>query len=424
MCQGALTGKTALWGARPRWGSLNNPGVAGNLMRIAYVDPQAYPSAAPEALQVFHTCVGLAAHAERVWLVGGRGSLPDAAAYYGVPQPANLTLRRLRRFRRERGWVRPAWTAPFHFLALATVRRLTSEQGIDAILTRNLKLARFLLRAHRRRPLPPVVFESHQIFTDTVREEAPQRRGDVSAKIRRLAACEAEVYREAAGLIAITHRLAAMIGERFVTRGRIQVAPDGVDLAAPLPVAADATEGPVTYLGNFHPWKGVDILVRAAACEPALRLTLVGGNGQSRARIEALAHATGVWERVRFVGPVLPPERWRYLAEASVCALPLTRSSYGTSFTSPLKLFEYMAAARPIVASDLPALREVLRDGENALLIPPEDPVALAAAMRRLLADRALAERLAGQAARDVRAYSWEARGKSIVEFLRRVGVA
>jgi glycosyltransferase involved in cell wall biosynthesis len=393
-------------------------------MRLAYVDSQAYPSAAPESLQTFHTCVGLAAHAERVWLVGGRGSMPDAAAYYGVRQPANLVLLRLPRFRREQGWVRPSWTAPFHFLALATVRRLVQDERIEAALTRDLKLARFLLRAHRRRALPPVVFESHQIFVDTFREEAARQGRDVSTKLCRLAALEAEVYREAAGLIVLTHQLAAILGGRFATRGLIQVAPDGVDLQGPLSVAANAADGPVTYLGNFHPWKGVEVLVRAVTHAPGIRLALVGGESEARARIAALAGELGVSGRVRFVGPVPPSTRWRYLAEASVCVLPLTRSVFGTSFTSPLKLFEYMAAARPIVASDLPALREVLRDGENALLVPPEDPPALAAAIQRLQSDRVLAERLAARAAQDVRAYTWDARGKRILEFLLNVGAA
>lgn len=393
-------------------------------MRLLYVDPQAYPSATPESLQVFHTCVGLAAHLEKVWLVGGRGSLPDAAAYYGVRQPANLILRRLPRFRRERGWLRPAWTAPFHFLALTAVRRLARSEAIGAVLTRNLKLASFLLRAHRRRPLPPVVYESHQIFVDTLQEEAAQKGMGPSAKLDRLAAREAGVFREAAGLIVLTHRQAAMIAERFATRGCIQVAPDGVDLAGPLPVAETAADGPVTYVGNFHPWKGVEFLVRSVASAPGVRLTLVGGETEARTRLEALAWEVGVADRIHWVGPVPPRDRWQYLAQASVCVLPLTRSSYGTSFTSPLKLFEYMAAGRPIVASDLPALREILRDGENALLIPPEDPSALAAAIQRLRTDRSLAERLGRQAGRDVRAYSWEARGKTILEFLSRLGAA
>lgn len=401
---------------------VEHPGVPSSLMRLAYVDSQAFPSATTESLQVFHTCVGLAAHVERVWLVGGRGPVPDAAGYYGVRQPDNLILLPLPRFHREHGWVRPTWTAAFHVLALASVRRLARAEGIGAVLTRNLKLARFLLHAHRRRALPPVVYESHQIFVDTLREEAAQRGPGVSLKLRRLAAREAEVYREAAGLIVLTHQEAALLAERFVTRGWIQVAPDGVDLAAPLPVAEDAAAGPVTYVGNFHPWKGVEVLVQAMALAPEVRLTLVGGEPEPRARIEALAKAIGVADRVRFVGPVPPRDRWQYLAQASVCVLPLTRSAYGTSFTSPLKSFEYMAAARPIVASDLPTLREVLRDGDNALLVPPEDPAALASAIRRLLADRALAERLASRAVRDVRAYSWEARGKRIVEFLHALG--
>jgi glycosyltransferase involved in cell wall biosynthesis len=392
-------------------------------MRIAYIDPEGYPSAAPASLQVFHTCVGLAAHAEGVWLVGGRGSPPDVSAYYGIPQPSNLVLVRLPRFRWVQGWLRPAWTAPFHFLAVAVVRRLVRREGIEGLLVRNVKLARFLLRAHRRGALPPMVFESHQIFADTMREEAVRRGRDLSAKLHRLAILEAEVYREAAGLIVLTRQLAAILGERFATQGRIQVIPDGVDLRGALPVAEGAAGGPVTYLGNFHPWKGVEILVRAMADAPGVQLRLVGGEPGARARIAALGRDLGVTDRVQLVGPVPPPERWRYLAEASVCVLPLTRSVFGTSFTSPLKLFEYMAAARPVVASDLPALREVLRDGENALLVAPEDPLALAAAIQRLRADRSLAERLASRAAEEVRAYTWEQRGKAILEFLHKVKV-
>lgn len=393
-------------------------------MRIAYVDPEAYASAAPASLQVFHTCIGLAAHAERVWLVGGRGSPQDVSAYYGIPQPSNLVLVRLPRFRWERGWLRPAWTAPFHFLAVAVVRRLVRREGIEGLLVRNLKLARFLLRAHRRGALPPLVFESHQIFVDTLREETVRRGQDLSAKLHRLATLEAEVYGEAAGLIVLTRQLAAILGERFTTQGRIHVVPDGVDPRGPLPVAEGAADGPVTYLGNFHPWKGVEILVRSVGHTPGVQFTLVGGESEARVRVAALARELGVTDRVRLVGPVPPPERWRYLAEASMCVLPLTRSVFGTSFTSPLKLFEYMAAGRPIVASDLPALREVLRDGENALLVAPEDPLALAAAIQRLRADRSLAERLASRAAEEVRAYTWEQRGKAILEFFHKVKAA
>jgi len=90
-------------------------------------------------------------------------------------------------------------------------------------------------------------------------------------------------------------------------------------------------------------------------------------------------------------------------------------------FTSPLKLFDYMAAGVPIVASDLPALREVLTDEENALLVPPGEPDGLARAIERLLGDPALADCLRGRAFADVAAYTWDRRAERIIEAAGRV---
>jgi glycosyltransferase involved in cell wall biosynthesis len=82
---------------------------------------------------------------------------------------------------------------------------------------------------------------------------------------------------------------------------------------------------------------------------------------------------------------------------------------------SPLKLFEYMASGKPIVASDLPVLREILVEDRNALLYPPSDPAALAECLARLLADKSLATRLADQARQDVEDFTWERRAARIL---------
>jgi glycosyltransferase involved in cell wall biosynthesis len=84
------------------------------------------------------------------------------------------------------------------------------------------------------------------------------------------------------------------------------------------------------------------------------------------------------------------------------------------AFTSPLKLFEYMAAGRPIVASDLPSIREILAHERNALLITPGNPQAVTAAIRRLNDDRALGRRLAGQALIDAAEYTWAKRAERL----------
>jgi glycosyltransferase involved in cell wall biosynthesis len=105
--------------------------------------------------------------------------------------------------------------------------------------------------------------------------------------------------------------------------------------------------------------------------------------------------------------------------------LPSTQSLAYAQYTSPLKLFEYMASGRPIVASDLPVLREILSDGENALLCPPDSVEAFTAAIRRLRDEPGLGARLAEQAWRDVQTYSWDERARRVSERLAAVaGIA
>jgi glycosyltransferase involved in cell wall biosynthesis len=102
------------------------------------------------------------------------------------------------------------------------------------------------------------------------------------------------------------------------------------------------------------------------------------------------------------------------LADASILVLPNTPSAISERYTSPLKLFEYLAMGRPIVASDLPAIREVLTHEQTALLVPAGDAAALAAAIGRLADDRVLAGRLASNAAALAPHYSWEARAERL----------
>jgi glycosyltransferase involved in cell wall biosynthesis len=102
------------------------------------------------------------------------------------------------------------------------------------------------------------------------------------------------------------------------------------------------------------------------------------------------------------------------LREADTLVLPNPASALSSAFTSPLKLFEYMASGRPIVASDLPSLREVLANGRNAVLVEPGSPQALSAGIRTLKEDWALGERIARQALEDVGDYTWDRRAERL----------
>lgn len=171
----------------------------------------------------------------------------------------------------------------------------------------------------------------------------------------------------------------------------------------------------MVYAGHLYPWKGVGTLLDALPLLPGVQATVVGGHPKEPdlERLQDRAAQLGVGDRVRFTGLVEPPCVAALLGEADVLVLPNVQTTISAAYTSPLKLFEYMAAGRPIVASDLPALREVV-DEESAVLVEPGRPDALAAGIARLLDDRGLGHRLAARARLLVEEYSWAKRAERL----------
>jgi glycosyltransferase involved in cell wall biosynthesis len=167
--------------------------------------------------------------------------------------------------------------------------------------------------------------------------------------------------------------------------------------------------------------KGIPELVEAMkdlssvnGAEPLL--LCVGGPMDAVPTYLELARRIGIpQDRLRFVDRVPNTEVPYWIRSCDVATIPWTWTEFSAYFTSPLKLFEYMAAVVPILATDLPSIREVLRHGENAWLVPPGDPKALAEGIRHLLENPDLAERLAQQARKDVRQYTWKRRAAVIL---------
>ncbi len=178
----------------------------------------------------------------------------------------------------------------------------------------------------------------------------------------------------------------------------------------------------MTYAGHLYPWKGVETLLGALAAAPGLRGRVIGGHPSEPdlGRLRQFAANLGLGERVEFTGMKAPGEVPALLREADLLVLPNRATSVSANYTSPLKLFEYLAAGRPIVASDLPALREILRDRENAWLVPPDDTAALAAALEDARARQGLAVRLAKAAFDSAAAYSWDRRAERLEQTLAR----
>jgi glycosyltransferase involved in cell wall biosynthesis len=216
--------------------------------------------------------------------------------------------------------------------------------------------------------------------------------------LRRWAASsERSVLRRADRVLCVTRVLADVMLEAGVPRPRIAVVRNGVDLARyPLTPPPPGPGIVIGFTGFFRPWHRIEDLVDALAdgrLPPGARLLLVG-EGPSRGSIESRASQRGVSARVTITGAVEHDAIPALVQSMHVCVQPAA-----TPYASPLKLAEYMAAARAVVAPDQENLREVLTHGRDALLFDPARPEALTEAVVRLAADAELRGRL-GEAAR------------------------
>lgn len=240
------------------------------------------------------------------------------------------------------------------------------------------------------------------------------------------------------GVVVITHELARLYREQLnLPPERLHVAPDGVRLErfADLPSRAecrtvlDLPEDAFVagYVGQLHlrgKGKGVETLVDAFAhlkdsgLPRPLRLCVVGGPPEMVEDLRAQHQAVGLPDDGLVTpGRVHADDVPRWMRAFDVCVLPSPWTTFFAFYTSPLKLFEYMASGSAIVATDLPAFREIIQHEVNALLVPPDEPQALADALHRLATDSGLRDRLARRARTDVEQYTWQARAQAILAF-------
>lgn len=233
-------------------------------------------------------------------------------------------------------------------------------------------------------------------------------------------------------LVAITQGLLDLlmrIYPRWIRDKEVVVAPDGVDLQryesvpsvpdAARELGAQAGRFRVGYTGSLYKGRGLDLILELARSLPDVEFWIVGGQTPDVDAWREKSRSAGVQNMV-FWGHVPNAVLPRYQAACHVLLMPFSRmvavsgNRGDTSMVmSPMKMFEYLAAGRLIVSSDLPVLREVLGE-HNAVLCPPDDVAAWIDAVRRARQDGPWREAMGAQARLDAQKYSWENRVRLI----------
>jgi len=292
------------------------------------------------------------------------------------------------------------------------------KEEADLWYTRDVTVAFWLVRLGL-----PTVFEGHNMH-----------QGGQHWLLRRIVG-----HPQLRFIVLLTSYLKANFAKLGFDQERLAVFPDGVDLSLfhDLPDKAECRRQlnlsgdlPIIgYVGRFQTMgreKGIPGLIEAMTHLTSVNgksplLLCVGGPMSAVPNYLDRADSLGIPRHIlKFVDRVPNSDVPKVMKACDVCTIPWPWTEFSAYYTSPMKLFEYMASGVPIVASDLPSLKEVLRHDENAWLVQPGDPSALAEGIRTLLGDQKRARRLAQKAREDVKTYTWETRAAQIMELISK----
>lgn len=214
--------------------------------------------------------------------------------------------------------------------------------------------------------------------------------------------------------------------------GNILVAHDGVDLKDfDIKITKEEARkkfnlpqnkillGYVGQLRTMGMEKGIDLAFEALGLLPKnIAFVLVGGDERDLKFYKDSSKSKNLNQTIFFIGRVKHNLIPAYLKSFDILLMPFPNIRHYAFYMSPLKLFEYMASKRPIVATDLPTIREVLNE-TNAVLVKADDIKSFAEGLKKLLEDKNLAIKISEQAFDDVKNYTWQKRAERILEFIQ-----
>jgi glycosyltransferase involved in cell wall biosynthesis len=229
-------------------------------------------------------------------------------------------------------------------------------------------------------------------------------------------------------IIAVTPGIKANLESAYQIPGeKITVVPNGANTSLFKPLEQDACrknlgldpETPyVCFVGNLAPWQGVEYLVKAAPSilsrYPECRFLIVG-DGVMKNELLNLSRELGIEDKFIFTG-VVPYDRVPiYINASDVCAAPFILARNAKIGLSPLKLYEYMACGKPVVASDISGVADALETSKGGISVPSENPGALAEAISKLLENQELRADMGSKGLRHVTEnYSWYSVAKQV----------
>ena len=375
-------------------------------MKLVYITNARIPTEKAHGVQIMKACEAFADAGAEVRLLVSDRTTPiakDPFDFYGVRR--NFTITRIKSFdafRFESYLGRLSfWLNSISFLIGAAKEHLPSDA---LVYTRNAEIAWLFSKKGRR-----VAYEAHAW---------PESKGRLLGRLLK-----------SVGFIICNSKGTEAEFKKRGFKNTLAV-PNGVDMKI-----FEAREKPAglrnrlglpkdkkiaMYTGHLYAWKGADVIMEVAdalRADESIFFALVGGTRHDAAKYGEIIKDKKL-ANVLLLGHKEQSMMPDYLACADVLLLPnIPVSRESERYTSPIKMFEYMASKKPIIASDLPSLREILNE-QNAILVTPGNIKSFAEGIKKALAGGSFVESITAQAFADVQNYTWEKRAQRILNFL------
>jgi len=298
----------------------------------------------------------------------------------------------------------------------------SSDRSFDIVYERYSLFNIAGLRLCRRNDIPFIL----EVNAPLIRETSQYRHlalSDIASAV------EKSLFDNSDHIIAVSNEIRDFISNKS-PRVPVTVVPNGVRISHFSPSEDSLNYNPndgkftVGFLGSLKPWHGVEILIdsfaRVAGEGDDYHLLIIGDNKKQNAELEKRCHDLGIKDKVTFTGALYYDEVPGKLRQADVLVAPYPKID--DFYFSSLKVFEYMAAGKAIIASNIGQLSTILTHEKTALMVPPGDGAALGNALTRLKNDPELRRRLGERAQIDARRrHTWSQRADTILEIARKL---
>ncbi|MCK5655618.1 MAG: glycosyltransferase family 4 protein [Candidatus Aureabacteria bacterium] len=377
-------------------------------MKIIYPVNKRFAIQRAHDVLVIKTCHALASAGHEVTLIMGKTCpVEKLLSHYGLKPVQNLKIVQLPILRKKSG-LGVSWHFIFNFFCLKAIKDILKKEKPDFLYLSELKMAQFLLKKKSEIDMP-CVYEVHGLYASYPSDENYPRANEK----------EGNVFNGVNGIITTTEGIKNIIRETYGIKKEAQVVPLAADSAFPL---GEKTGGKfkIYYIGQLYYEQGVDFLLNAALKLENAEFHVIGGKPGEVSEFKDKARNNKLEDKIFFHGFIKPSKIDQTVKDADCFIIP-SRSTGKMGYVAHTKSYEYLRYGKPIIAFDLLSIKEVLCNGDNAVLVSKNDPEALAEGIRKVMTDRGLYDKLSQNALKTSKEHTWEMRAEKLEKAFNQI---